>query len=217
MKTSLAPRFMLWSMLIFSLSATVMGLRLLQSFELRLLDLPLDSRSFREAPAEDPDYPFVLFSLWAPLPPADYLRHCVSIVGDLKKAGAKGVLIPLPVDMPWIPKVKEQIEELQKSGIAVFGMNLRELSTSPPAGARMLDNPKNWWVRHPVFHRIDLFWGVLSARFEMLGTIYRFLPAQYRETNRGEPVPDASLQLLKRHFGYPDDFEIQQGSYRVRF
>lgn len=208
---------MLWSMLIFSLSATVMGLRLLQSFELRLLDLPLDTRSFRGAPAEDPDYPFVLFSLWAPLPPADYLRHCVSIVGDLKKAGAKGVLIPLPVDMPWIPKVKEQIEELQKSGIVVFGMRLRELSTSSPAGARMLDNPKNWWVRHPVFHHIDLFWGVLSARFEVLGTIYRFLPTQYRESNRGEPVPDASLQLLKRHFGYPDDLEIQQGSYRVRF
>lgn len=82
---------------------------------------------------------------------------------------------------------------------------------------RALDNPKNWWIRHPVFHHMDLFWGVLSVRYEMFGNVYRFVPTQYRDFDRGGPVPDASLQLLKRHFGYPDDLEIQQGSYQVRF
>ncbi len=218
MKTSLAPRFMLWSMLIFSLSAAVMGLRLLYSVELSALNFPLDVRGMNRTPqTEDPDFPFVLFSLWAPLPPADYLRHSARIVDDLKKAGAKAVLVQLPVDMPWTPKVKEQIEKLQKGGIAVFGESIRELSTFPRASAKALDDPKNWWIRHPVFHHLDIFWGALTARFEMLGSIYRFVPAQYRESNRGEPVPDASLQLLKRHFGYPDDLEIQQGLYRVRF
>lgn len=218
MKTSLAPRFMLWSMLIFSLSAAVMGLRLLHSVELSALNFPLDVRGMYQTPqTEDPDFPFVLFSLWAPLPPAEYIRHAARIVDDLKKAEAKAVLVRLPVDMPWTPKVKEQIEKLRKGGIAVFGQSLRGPSLFFQSSQRALDDPKNWWIRHPVFHHIDIFWGVLSARFEMFGTVYRFVPIQYRDYDRGGPVPDASLQLLKRQFGYPDDLEIQQGSYQVRF
>ncbi|MEX1275315.1 MAG: hypothetical protein WEE20_05245 [Bacteroidota bacterium] len=218
MKTSLAPRFMLWSMLIFAISVTVMQLRLLYSFELTLLNFPIDVRTmYREPQTEDPDFPFVLFSLWAPLPPAEYVRHAARIVDDLKKAGAKAVLVRLPVDMPWTPKVREQIERIQKGGIAVIGQSLRESEMYARSSQRSLDNPKNWWIRHPVFHHLDLFWGVLSARYEMFGSVYRFVPTQYRDYERGGPVPDASLQLLKRHFGYPDDLEIQQGPYQVRF
>jgi hypothetical protein len=218
MKTSLAPRFMLWSMLIFAASVAVMQLRLLYSFELSPLNFPLDARTmYREPQTEDPGYPFVLFSLWAPLPPAEYVRHAARIVDDLKKAGAKAVLVQVPVDMPWTPKVREQIEKIRKGGIAVIGQSLRESEMYGRSSQRALDNPKNWWIRHPVFHHMDLFWGVLSVRYEMFGNVYRFVPTQYRDFDRGGPVPDASLQLLKRHFGYPDDLEIQQGSYQVRF
>lgn len=209
---------MLWSMIIFALSAAAMGFRWFRSLELALLNVPLDVRTMYHEPREaDPDFPFMLLSLWAPLPPAEYIRHAAQIVDDLQKAGAKAVLVPLPVDLPWTPKVRGEVERIQKTGIAVFGQHLRELSTNSPVAARTLDNPKTWWVRHPVFHKVDLFWGALTARFEMLGSIYRFLPTQYRDYDRGTPVPDAALQLLKRHFGYADDLELPQGSSLVRF
>ncbi len=213
MRTSFLLKCLLWSMLIFAFSVALFSFRSLRGLELKIANLGSPFRSKLAAKLQTKaDAPAVPLSLWGQASHDVYLRHALAIVKNLKKAGAKVVVLPLPSDILPVPKILDLLDKLKKQGIVVFGA-----TTSPSQyfsrSVSYLEDPKNWWVRQPALHRVSIPWGVLSMYTEPFAALYRFVPSQFRDFDTGEPVPDIALQALKRYLGYPDSLEIRHTPY----
>jgi hypothetical protein len=78
-----------------------------------------------------------------------------------------------------------------------------------------LEDRNNWWVRHPLYHRVDVPWGVMSQYTKHLSILTRFVPTGFRDFDTGEPVPDIALLAMKRYADIPDKAEVQVLSSRV--
>lgn len=200
-------------MLIFAFSVALFSFRSLRGLELKIANLGSPFRSKLAAKLQTKaDAPAVPLSLWGQASHDAYLRHALAIVKNLKKAGAKVVVLPLPSDILPVPKILDLLDKLKKQGIVVFGA-----TTSPSQyfsrSVSYLEDPKNWWVRQPALHRVSIPWGVLSMYTEPFAALYRFVPSQFRDFDTGEPVPDIALQALKRYLGYPDSLEIRHTPY----
>ncbi|MEK6755669.1 MAG: hypothetical protein AABZ02_05915 [Bacteroidota bacterium] len=213
MRTSFLLKCLLWSMLIFAFSVALFSFRSLRGLELKIANLSSPFRSKLAAKFQTKaDAPAVPLSLWGQASHDVYLRHALAIVKNLKKAGAKVVVLPLPSDILPVPKILDLLDKLKKQGIVVFGA-----TTSPSQyfsrSVSYLEDPKNWWVRQPALHRVSIPWGVLSMYTEPFAALYRFVPSQFRDFDTGEPVPDIALQALKRYLGYPDSLEIRHTPY----
>jgi len=213
MRTSFLLKCLLWSMLIFAFSVALFSFRSLRGLELKIANLGSPFRSKLAAKLQTKaEAPAVPLSLWGQASHDAYLSHSLAIVKNLKKAGAKVVVLPLPSDILPVPKILDLLDKLKKQGIVVFGATTSSLPSSWRS-VSYLEDPQNWWVRQPALHRVSIPWGVVSIQTEPFAALYRFVPSQFRDFDTGEPVPDIALQALKRYLGYPDSLEIRHTPY----
>ncbi|MBF8295520.1 MAG: hypothetical protein HW389_2065 [Bacteroidetes bacterium] len=216
MKTPLILRYFIWSMLIFAVSMGLLSTRGLRSFELRSLDF-FPSRNYGPYSKylKETDIPVVLLPIYGQISPDLYLEVVRDAVRHLKKAGAKVVIVPVPEYLQPSVKIMKSIREIVRDSIVVFAvsgpMNSQFMFDRDPT----LEDRNNWWVRHPLYHRVDVPWGVMSQYTKHLSILTRFVPTGFRDFDTGEPVPDIALLALKRYFDIPDKAETQLISSRV--
>ncbi|HAL56476.1 MAG TPA: hypothetical protein DCP63_08375 [Bacteroidetes bacterium] len=218
MRATLVLRLFLWSLLIFIASVLALNFRLLHSLELKTINIGATNRyrwggTFMKLQEK----PIVPLHLWAQSLPETYLKHCLQIVDRLKKAGAKVVMVPLTEKGGVTAKVQALLEQLQKTGIVVFADQEKTPNNYFDATDSRLDDPKNWWAQHPAFRRIPITWGVSTIRSAPMGVLLRFVPYRFRDFHIGDTLPDVSLQVLKKYWGYSDSLSIPQTSYTVLF
>jgi hypothetical protein len=160
-----------------------------------------------------------------------YLEAARYAVRRLKIAGAKVVIVPLPEQLRPSPGIIKSIQEIVADSVAVFGVPSPLNSPSYQwRGQEPLDEPRFWWVNHPMYGRLKMPWGVLSLQVKEFSTygrisfnifltlfslhvgdfspLYRFVPVGFRESRTGEPVADVAVLALKRYFDIPDAEKI---------
>jgi len=216
MKTPLILRYFIWSMLIFAVSMGLLSIRGLRSLELRSLDFfPNRNYGPYSKYLKETDIPVVLLPIYGQIFPDLYLEAIRDAVRHLKKAGAKVVIVPLPEYLQPSAKITKSIQEMVHDSIVVFAvpgpMNSRFIADRDPT----LENRKNWWVRHPLYHRVDFPWGVMSQYTKDLSLLTRFVPTGFRDFDTGEPVPDIALLAMKRYADIPDKADVQVLSSRL--
>ncbi|TSA24338.1 hypothetical protein D4R75_01565 [bacterium] len=216
MKTPLILRYFIWSMLIFAVSLGLLSIRGLRSLELQSLDF-FSSRKYgpESKYLKETDIPVVLLPIYAQISPDLYLEVVRDAVRHLKKAGAKVVIVPLPEYLQPSAKIIKSIQGMVRDSIVVFAVS------GPMSSQFMFDRDPtlgdrtNWWVRHPLYHRVDVPWGVMSQYTKHLSILTRFVPTGFRDFDTGEPVPDIALLAMKRYADIPDKAEVQILSSRV--
>jgi hypothetical protein len=216
MKTPLILRYFIWSMLIFAVSMGLLSFRGLRFLELRSLDF-FPSRNYGpySKHLKETDIPVALLPIYGQLSQDLYLHVVQDAVRHLKKAGAKVVIVPLPDDMQPSARIMKNIQEMVRDSIVVFAVsgsiNSQFMFDRDPT----LEDRNNWWVRHPLYHRVDVPWGVMSQYTKHLSMLTRFVPTGFRDFDTGQPVPDIALLALKRYFDIPDKAEVQVLSSRM--
>ena len=240
MKTPLVLRYFIWSMLIFAMSVGAFSFRMLRPLELHFLDLALiqsvrpDIKSVKEV-----DPPFATLPMYDMMSQETYLEAARYAVRRLKIAGAKVVIVPLPEQFRPSPGIIKSIQEIVADSVAVFGVPSPLNSPSYRwRGQEPLDEPRFWWVNHPMYGRLKMPWGVLSLQVKEFSTygrisfnifltmfslymgdyspLYRFVPVGFREGNTGEPVADVAVLALKRYFDIPDGEEFRPSGSGIR-
>ncbi len=138
----------------------------------------------------------------ADVQPADkeYLQACLSLVNDLRLAGAKVVMLPFPQEFELTTENYALLEQLKNSGMVVFGIS--------PLGAAQWFLPSRS-INHPTLFQLELPWGVVSTEFSVHHPT-RFVPYEYRVLSSSLTVADVSLELLRKYADYPEDLEIEK-------
>ncbi len=240
MKTPLVLRYFIWSMLIFAASVGAFSFHMLRPLELHFLDLaliqsaPPDIKSVKKV-----DPPFATLPMYDMMSQKTYLEAARYAVHRLKIAGAKVVIVPLPEQLRPSPGIIKSIQEIVADSVAVFGVPSPLNSPSYRwHGQEPLDEPRFWWVNHPMYGRLKMPWGVLSLQLKEFSTygrisfnifltmfslymgdyspLYRLVPMGFRESNTGEPVPDVAVLALKRYFDIPDGEKVPSSRSGIR-
>lgn len=216
MKTPLILRYFIWSMLIFAVSMGLLSIRGLRSLELRSVDF-FPSRNYGPYSKylKETDIPVALLPIYGEISQDLYLDIVRDAVRHLKKAGARVVIVPLPDYVQPTEKITKTIQQIVHDSIVVFGVSGPMSSQLRFDTEPTLEDRNNWWVRHPLIHRVDIPWGVMSQYTRNLSILTRFVPTGFRDFDTGEPVPDVALLAMKRYVDIPDKAEVQVLSSRV--
>lgn len=224
-RTPLVLRYFIWSMLIFAVSMSLWGFRLLRSLEMQAVRIPiptwnnLDYRTLKVI-----ENPLMSLPVYGYGSDETYLQIAQAAVHHLKKAGAKTVIVPLPELLPHTSAAKSLIDRMIADSIAVFGVPSPLTSASPRYMYvnRSLDKRSLWWVTHPLYDQQKISWGVLSAYGEFMTPLIRFVPTGFRESKTGAPVPDVIVVALRHYFNIQDNLDtppnirrLQIGAYAI--
>ena len=118
-----------------------------------------------------------------------YLKIIHSICGDLAKAGAKVIVVPLPGTLARTDGQIDALRRISNLGNIVFAM-------SPELGPE-IKNPGDLplaTVQHPTRRKAPVTWGVISAQaMENYGDADRYYPLTFTEEDTSVYVPDAAL------------------------
>jgi hypothetical protein len=216
MKTPLVLRYFIWSMLIFAISMILLSTRALRPLELKSVDFTL-TRRYDPHPktTKEIEVPVLVLPIYEQISQELFLGVVKDAIHRLKKNGAKVVIIPLPEFMRLSPNLIRSVQEIARDSIAIFavpGLTTRE----PYASDNRPEDKKRWWVDHPLRHRADIPWAVMTDASQNFGLLMRFVPTGYRDSDNGEPVPDVAVMALKRFFDIPDKAEIPTSSSRIQ-
>ena len=142
---------------------------------------------------------------------SEYLAACLSIVKDLKAAGTKAVLVPIPADFGPTEDNLSVIDTLMKTGIVVLG--------AQPARVRQTFQGE-WTANDPTNLQRVIPWGVITG--EEMPFSVQYVPNAYWVLASVLRVPDISLELVRKYAAYPDDMAIKRvnntvilGDYKV--
>jgi hypothetical protein len=216
MKTPLVLRYFIWSMLIFAVSMILLSTRALRPLDLKSVDLTL-TRRFESHPkaAKEVEVPVLVLPIYEQISQELFLGVVKDAIHRLKKIGAKVVIIPLPEFMRLSPNLIRSVQEIARDSIAIFavpGLTTRE----PYASENRPEDRKRWWVDHPLHHRVDIPWAVMTDATQNFGLLMRFVPTGFRDSDKGDPVPDVAVLALKRFYDIPDNAELPTSSSRVQ-
>lgn len=219
MKTPLLLRYFIWSMLIFAISMGLLSTRALRSLEFNGMTFNFNSRFYLELDArtdKEVDPPVKVIPFYERISQELFLESVKGLTHSLKEAGAKVVIVPLPDYLRPSPRNLHSIRELIRDSIVIFGVSTGYDTYAYAFSAEpALDNKQNWWVRHPMFHRVELPWGVMTEQTKNFGRLTRFVPTGIRDFDKGDPVPDIIVLALKRYFDIPDKAELPASSSRL--
>ena len=153
-----------------------------------------------------------------------YLTACSNIIKDLKAAKARVVMLLLPADFSLTELNYDLLNELNESGIVVFGIQKKVQDEYNPDFHFFpidVDNTTatdEYYLVRAVRDRLR--WGLVTAE----SSPYRYYP-QYgwrlSDTLR-YPAEDICLEILRMYVGYPADTEskrikndVVMGNYRI--
>ena len=217
MKTPLVLRYFLWSMLIFAVSMFCLSFRILDSQQYKSLAVGAGLRygaywkSIKET-----ELPYRIVPIYSPhISQEKYFDIVRDVVHQLKVAGAKVVIVPIPVAFQPSPRAIKIIQEIVTDSIVVFGVQSVFNSLLPWERDVRIDDKSAWWVRHPFFNRLKIPWGVMSTDVKEMSPLIRFAPVGFRESDTGEPVSDVATLALKRYFDIPDGQELPRARSRL--
>ena len=218
MKTPLVLRYVIWSMLIFAVSMGLLSFRGLRSLELQAIDVNFSRRSYFDMDAQTGDKivpPVQIIPFYEQISQELFLKSVKDVTHRLKEAGAKVVIVPLADNLRATPNNLALIRELARDSIVIFGVfagtNTYMFGPDPAP-----DDKQYWWVRHPLFHRIEIPWGVMSENAKSFGRLARFVPTGIRDYDTGALVPDVIVLALKRYFDIPDNAELPVSPSRLQ-
>jgi hypothetical protein len=214
-RTPLVLRYFIWGMLIFAISTSLWGFRVLRSLELTTLSLPLPGRhlqSYRYL--EEVEIPFVTIPVYGAWSDQAYFNIARDIVRRLSQIGARAVIIPLPSAFGATPQAVNTLRAIARDSIAIFGVQNPITTGFRPQITRGFHRQSHWWVEHPFYNQIKVQWGVLSAYADLGSPVVRFIPAGWRETKTGTPVTDVTLLALRKYLNLTD--EVTQQAYASR-
>lgn len=127
-----------------------------------------------------------------------YFNTMHRICSGLRDAGAKAVLVPLPPRFTPRESNAKSLERISKLGLTVFAI--------PPV------ETGEYAVSHPMNNKVGLDWGVTSVgKHQLPSGIWpypRFYPLAFRETNQGDRVPDAAIQIVRKFLGEGKEIAI---------
>ena len=218
MKTPLILRYFIWSMLIFAISLGLLSFRSLRSLELRAIDFTFSSRFISEMDAKagkEADVPVRVVPFYVQISPERYLESVKEIAHRLKEAGAKVVIVPLPDNLSASPRNQNSIRELTRDSTVIFGFPAG-MNTYNFGREHAPDDKQYWWVRHPLFHRLEIPWGAMTENTKSFSRLTRFVPTGIQDYDKGGPVPDVVVLALRRFFNIPDNAEIPVSSSRLQ-
>jgi serine phosphatase RsbU (regulator of sigma subunit) len=132
-----------------------------------------------------------------------YLELCSRIVEAIKEAKPRVVVIEAYSFLD-ISQIRQSLLKLWRSGIVVFAV---------PYG-------ESKFVSHPFFHRINLEWGVLSARessFESLRWPHWIAPIGFVDSKGGGEVTDVALSVLRKYHQYGQHVQAVREGNVVQF
>lgn len=217
MKTPLVLRYFIWSMLIFAISVGLLSLRGLRPLELRAIDVGFSRRLYVNMDAKagnEVDVPVMVVPFYEQVSQELFLESVKDVTHHLKAAGAKVVIVPLLDDLRPSARNLNSIRELTRDSIVIFGVsagtNTYNFGPTPAP-----DDKQYWWVRHPLFHRVEIPWGVMTENTKSFSRLTRFVPTGIRDFDSGDPVPDVIVLALKRYFDIPDNAELPVSSSRL--
>jgi|GEM_PF-3975837 len=122
-----------------------------------------------------------------------YLQNCLKIVRDLKAAGAKVVMVPLPFFVQ-PGKTERLAKEIHNTGIAVLGMTNR-------SSASLLDSRLRTGL---------LPWNPIIREYPFrVSSIQQVALFPQGRTGTGSEYHDVAFEVLKKYFDLPDDQQFE--------
>ena len=218
MKTPLVLRYFIWSMLIFAVSMALLSFRALRPLELRANEFTFSSRFYIEMdtrPGKQMDVPVMVVPFYEQISQELFLKSVTEITRNLKKAGAKVVVVPLVGNLRPSPTNMGSIRELIRDSIVIFGVSegVNIFMDGPEPSP---DNKKNWWIHHPLYQRVQMPWGAMTEYTRSFSRLTRFIPMGMRDYDSGALVPDVIVLALKRYFDIPDYADLPASPSRLQ-
>ena len=225
--SKLGFQFVFWGAILVLFMVFAWNLGLLRDKNYRLNQAPVPWKSEEITVGNTP---VALFNYYSrDNNPTTYLRNCAKMVQDLKDAGAKAVLVPLP--SIFLEHSAKLVEEIHKTGIAVFGARNESDSYLAQLRARVglrvgrlsMGIYDQSLFRHTVIHAIDPFpiqmypmWGnAHDVAFEIL-RIYYDLPADEPIKRDGDHIVFGKLRYPVDDRGKVNVGSLSFPSYYVR-
>lgn len=216
-KTPLVLRYVIWTMLIFAFSMVIWSFQLLRPYEFKTMSLAfLYRQAFTYRGLKANDAPFKTIPMYGPLSHEAYFRIVKEAVRELKLAGAKAVIVPLPNAYSVSPRSVNAILDIARDSIVIFGVAPIQNSLLARSDNFSIRDPRHRWVGHPLPGQPKISWGVMTATNTYQTPIIRFVPTGFRESNKGEPVSDVALLALKRYFNIPAGSVLQPSGSRLQ-
>jgi hypothetical protein len=204
-------------MLIFAVSMGLWSFRLLRPLELKTLSFTfLQRQVFSYRSLTEVDVPFLTIPVYDRVSDETYLNLAQQVVRELKKAGAKAVIVPIPENLRANPHIFQRTQEIARDSIAIFGVTPYSPAFLLSSGLR-LDDRRQWWVGSPFFNRLKVPWGVISAVNTPATPIIQFVPTGFRESSVGTATSDVAVLALRRFFDLSGDAEPQPYASRLSF
>jgi hypothetical protein len=204
-------------MLIFAVSMGLLSFRGFRSLELRAIDVSFSRRFYLDLDTKagnEVDVPVMIIPFYEQISQELFLESVKEVTHHLKEAGAKVVIVPLLDNLRPSARNLNCIRALARDSIVIFGVsagtNTYNFGPDPAP-----DNKQYWWVRHPLFHRVDIPWGVMTENTKSFGHLTRFVPTGIRDYDTGDPVPDVIVLAMKRFFEIPDNAELPVSPSRL--
>ncbi|MCI0560121.1 MAG: hypothetical protein MN733_16655, partial [Nitrososphaera sp.] len=157
--------------------------------------------TFRTAADRIPEDPVTVLQMITPDNNRDkYLDACFKTARDLKAAGARVVMM----ELPWLPVTPENIkkvDEINKTGIVVFGTHFSGFDPNLEYKYRR--------TQPPLMGKVDLSWGQITypesigLRFPSAFQMFMnpFIPYGTTDVRTGKIVPDYAIEALRKYVG----------------
>ena len=190
MKALLGLKFFLWAMVIFIASSFISAFHGCEDWELKYVRFNRPARPLGYDQRESSHVGI----LWMEIMDgslAGYLEACALVARDLKKAGVKVVLVPVPEEMLFSKENQRLIEHIQTVGNVILGSHpqTEQGPLSNPTSRRGID----WGVEHPFVHRVNITWAPSTLNFltgiPVLTPLYDGLPIVGGGPIDGVPLP----------------------------
>jgi serine phosphatase RsbU (regulator of sigma subunit) len=126
-----------------------------------------------------------------------YLETMVQVCRKCSKAGARVVVVPLPMNLNYTPSHAKVVQEIVGFDNVVFAVSVDEKTLDP-----------QFEVDPPLDNRVSMDWGVVSAKpfSSWWWWPYKYYPLSYRVGAKGPRVADIAVETMRRYLadkGHP--------------